>query len=165
MSSEESNTLELFETEFAQEFPRENITSIADYNQNILTGNSSGIIKAYKKENSKLEETNHIELKSKIDKLVVVAELDILYVLSGGNLYLYNLPSFNDKTPKDSDKESKDLKDIVKIIENQDPKNKQDLMIITKKKKIIFFSYITEMQRLLYKEYFDEDKKQLVITL
>ena len=165
MASEESNTLELFETEFDQEFPKESITSIADYNQNILTGNSSGIIKAYKKENSKLEETNHIELKSKIDKLVVVAELDILYVLSGGNLYLYNLPSFNDKTPKDSDKESKDLKDIVKIIENQDPKNKQDLMIITKKKKIIFFSYITEMQRLLYKEYFDKDKKQLVITL
>ena len=166
MASGPSDNLELFESEFIQEFPKTSITSIADYNQNIITGDSSGNIRAYKKENSKYVEFQHKQQKSKIDKLIAISDLNILYGLSGGNLFLYDLPLFNDKSPKDSDKESKDLKDIVKIIENKNPKNNSELMIITKKKKIIFFSYFTEMQRfLLYKNYNDKEGKQIVIDL
>ena len=165
MATSASGNLELFDSELIQDFPKINITSIADYYQNIIIGDSVGHILAYKKENSKYVEYHNKQIKTKIDKLIVVQNLNILYILSGGNLYFYILPLFNDITPKDSDKEAKDFKDIAKIVENQDPKNNNELMIISKKKKILFFYYQTEMQRLLPKEYLDKEGKQLVINL
>ncbi len=160
-----SGNLELFESEFITDFPYINITSIAEYNKNIITGDSSGQIKEYKKEGSKFVEFNHYQLKSKIDKLIVVEDLNILYILSGGNLFLYDLPSFVDKSPKETDKESKDFKEIAKIFENQGQKNRNEIMIITKKKKIIMLYYITEMQRFRNKQILDKDGKQLIINL
>ena len=160
-----SGNLELFESEFITDFPYINITSIAEYNKNIITGDSSGQVKEYKKEGSKFVEFNHYQLKSKIDKLIVVEDLNILYILSGGNLFLYDIPSFVDKSPKETDKESKDFKDIAKIFENQGPKNRNEIMIITKKKKTIMLYYKTEMQRLLNKQILDKDGKQLIINL
>ena len=160
-----SGNLELFESEFLTDFPYINITSLVEYNKNIITGDSSGHIKAYKKEGSKFVEYYHNQLKSKIDKLIVVEDLNILYILSGGNLFLYDLPTFVDKSPKEADKESKDFKDIVKIFENQGPKNRNEIMIITKKKKIIMFYYKTEMLRLRNKQILDKDGKQLIINL
>ena len=165
MASGSSGNLELFDSEFIQDFPKINITSVAEYYQNLIIGDSQGRIQAYKKENSKLVEYYSKQVKNKIDKIIVIQNLNILYILSGGNLYLNGLPVFNDINPKDSEKESKDFKDIAKIYENQNPKNENELMIISKKKKIIFFYYQTEMQRLLYKEYLDKDGKQLVINL
>ena len=165
MTSGTTANLELFESEFIQDFPKINITSIVDYYQNIIIGDSSGNVRVYKKENSKLVEFHNIQLKSKIDKLIVIPEENILYILSGGNLLFYELQTFHDRSPKDSDKESKDFKDIAKIYQNQNPKNKNDLMIITKKKKMLFFSYQTEMQRLLNKDYKDKEGKQFIINL
>jgi len=51
-----SANLELFDSEFIQDFPKINITAIADYNQNLIIGDSQGHIQAYKKENSKSKE-------------------------------------------------------------------------------------------------------------
>ena len=165
MSSDVSGNLELFDSEFVQDFPKINITSIAEYYQNLIIGDSQGRIIAYKKENSKLVEYFSKQIKNKIDKIIAIPNLNILYILSGGNLYLHGLPVFNDINPKDSDKESKDFKDIAKIYENQNPKNENELMIISKRKKILFFYYKTEMLRLRYKEYLDKDGKQLAINL
>ena len=155
-----SSNLELLESEFLSEFANINITSIAEYDSNIIIGDSTGHIGAYKQEGKKLVNYYNNQLKSKIDKLIVVSDLNILYVLSGGNLLLYDLPTFVDKSPKDSDKEAKDFKDIANIYENKHPQNKEDLMIITKKKKVLLFSYKQEMQRLVNKNLFDKDKKQ-----
>ena len=165
MASAEKSNLELFDSELLQEFPKTNITSIVEYKENIIIGDSSGFIWGYKKENYKLIEYYQKQLKNKIDKLIVIPELDILYILSGGNFYYYSLPAFVDKSPKEPDKEAKDLKDIAKVIENQCPKNRNELLLISKKKKILFFYYVIEMQRLLHKEYLDKDKKQLAINL
>ena len=165
MATVESSNLELFDSELLKEFPKTNITSIVDYKENIIIGDSSGFIWGYKKENYKLIEYYQKQLKSKIDKLIAIPDLDILYILSGGNFYYYSLPSFVDKSPKESDKESKDLKDIAKVTENKCPKNRNELLLINKKKKILFFYYVIEMQRLLQKEYLDKDKKQLQINL
>ena len=135
MASGSSGNLELFDSEFIQDFPKINITSVAEYYQNLIIGDSQGRIQAYKKENSKLVEYYSKQVKNKIDKIIVIQNLNILYILSGGNLYLNGLPVFNDINPKDSEKESKDFKDIAKIYENQNPKNENELMIISKKRK------------------------------
>ena len=165
MASGETANLELFESEFIQEFPKINLTSIADYYQNIIIGDSNGNVRVYKKDNSKITEFQSFQLKSKIEKLIVIPEENILYILSGGNLLFYELQTFHDRKLKDSDKESKDFKDIAKIYQNKNPKNKNDLMLISKKKKILFFYYQTEMQRLLNNDYKDKEGKQFIINL
>ena len=167
----QSGNLELFETEFLKEFQKTSITAVADYiiNNNqaiIVTGDSNGVIRSYKREGSKLVETQQIQfVKTKIDKLIANGESKILYILSGGSLFIYSLPNLNDNTPKETDKEGRDLKDIAKIVGNDCPKNKNDLMIITKKKKIIFYEYNNEIQKLYLKEYRDKDNKHLEISL
>ena len=167
----QSGNLELFETEFLKEFQKTSITAVADYiinnNQSIIvTGDSNGVIRSYKREGSKLVETQQIQfVKTKIDKLIANGESKILYILSGGSLFIYSLPNLNDNTPKETDKEGRDLKDIAKIVGNDCPKNKNDLMIITKKKKIIFYEYNNEIQKLYLKEYRDKDNKHLEISL
>ena len=121
MASGQTANLELFESEFIQDFPKINITSISDYYQKIIIGDSLGFVRAYKRENSKLVEIHSFQLKSKIDKLITIPEENILYILSGGNLLFYELQTFHDRGPKESDKESKDFKDIAKIYQNQNP--------------------------------------------
>ena len=167
----QSGNLELFETEFLKDFQKINITAVADYIINskksiIIIGDSTGVIRIYKREGSKLTEDQQIQVsKVKIDRLIANGELKILYILSGGSLFIRSLPNLNDKTPKESDKEGRDLKDIAKIVENECPKNKNELMIITKKKKVLFYNYNIEIEKLYLKEYKDKDKKPLEIVI
>ena len=156
-----SSNLELLESELLSSFQNINITSLVEYDKNIIIADSSGVIGAYKKDGKKYVNYKHIQLKARIDKLIVISDLNILYILSGGNLLIYDLPTFVDKSPKDSDKESKDFKDISKIFENKDPKNKGEILVITKKKKGLFFKYHSEMQRVVNRFGLDKDKKQI----
>ena len=171
MSSVSAANLELFETEFLQDFKNLNITAIVDYikgknNSLIITGDSSGVIRVFERKGSKLAEIHQLQKgKSKINNLLVNQELNTLYILTGGSLFIYELPNFNDHTPKESEGESKHLKDIAKIVENENPKQKSELMIISKKKKILFFYYNKDNQRLLQKEYKDKNGKNIEINL
>ena len=171
MSSVSGANLELFETEFLQDFKNLNITAIADYikgknNSLLITGDSTGIIRVFERKGSKLSEIHQLQKgKSKINNLLINQELNILYILTGGSLFIYELPNFIEHTPKETDSESKNLKDIAKIVANESPKHKKELMIISKKKKILFFYYNIENQRLLQKEYKDKNGKNIDITL
>ena len=171
MSSVSGANLELFETEFLQDFKNLYITAIADYikgknNSLLITGDSTGIIRVFERKGSKLSEIHQLQKgKSKINNLLINQELNILYILTGGSLFIYELPNFIEHTPKETDSESKNLKDIAKIVANESPKHKKELMIISKKKKILFFYYNIENQRLLQKEYKDKNGKNIDITL
>ena len=147
MTTTTSGNLELFETEFLKDFKNINITAVADYyigkNQSLLiTGDSTGVIRIYERKGSKLTERQQQQKgKTKIDKLIVNSEFNILYILTGGSLFIHELPNLKDISPKESDGESRYLKDVSKIIENEDAKNKNELMIIKKKKKLLFFFF------------------------
>ncbi len=165
-----SGNLELFETEFLKDFQNNNITAIADYITNeenfLITGNSNGDIKVYKREGSKLIDHQLKQIgQNKIDKLLVDNESKLLFILSSGSLFIHTLPNLNDRTPKEGDKETKYLKDIAKIVQNECPKNKNDLIIITKKKKFLFYSYSLEVNKLILKEHKDEERRPLEIIL
>jgi hypothetical protein len=165
-----SGNLELFETEFLKDFHKITITAIADYNKDndhlLITGNSNGEITLYKREGSKLSKLHLTQVSSnKIDKLLVDDKSSFLYILSEGSLFIRTLPTLKDLTPKESDKESKLLKDIVKIIQNGCPGKKGEIMIISKKKKMIFYGYNHELGKFLVNEYKDADKRPLDITL
>ena len=155
----ESSNLELFDIELLKDFPQKNITSVVDYNNHIIVGDSLGNIVTFKREKTKLAQIHQLQLKQKIENLIVVENLNILLVLSGGSIFIYELLSFKDNSPKDSDKESKDLKDIYKIALNKNPKNENEILIVTKKKKLLFFYYHTEMLRLFPLEFNDKEGK------
>ncbi len=134
----ESGNLELFEKEFLQDFHKIKITAIADYNKGndhiIITGNSSGDINSYRREGSKLAQEQLTQVSTnKIDQLIVDDKSGFLYILSEGNLLIRTLPNL-DQISKDNDKEPKMFKEIVKIIQNGRPENKNEIMLITKKK-------------------------------
>ena len=164
--------LELFEKENLENFQHINVTAIADYiidknHSLIITGDSEGVIRSYKREGGKLHPNPEKQIgKTKIEQLIVNSELKNLYILQGGNLFIYELPDLKDKTPKDNDKESAYLKDIAKIVENESPKDKDTLMIIAKKtKKLIFLQYKNEISKFYNREYKDKSGKTLEIIL
>ena len=161
----ESSNLELYDIELLKEFPQINITSVADYNDHVIIGDSLGNIMTFKREKTKLVQIHQLQLKSKIENLIVMEKLNILLVLSGGNIFIYELLSFKDNSPKDTDKESKDLKDIYKIALNKSPNNENEILIVTKKKKLLFFYYNNEMLRLFPLEFIDKEKKLLTFNL
>ena len=171
MSTPSSGNLELFETEFLQDFKNVNITAIVDYIKGenksmIITGDSHGVIRVYERNDSKITEIQQYQKgRLKIDKLILIPEINILYILTGGSLFINELPNLNDRTPKESDGESRYFKEVANIIENESPKYKKELMIITKKKKILFFYYNSDNQRLLQKEFKDKDGKNIEIVL
>lgn len=113
-----------------------------DYNDHVITGDSLGNIIAFKREKTKLVQIHQIQLKSKIENLIIMENMNILLVLSGGNIFIYELLSFKDNSPKDSDKESKDLKDIYKIAVNKNPQNENEILIVTKRKNYCSFIII-----------------------
>ena len=161
----ESSNFDLFDIELLKDFPQKNITSVVDYNNHIIVGDSLGNIVTFKREKTKLAQIHQLQLKQKIENLIVVENLNILLVLSGGSIFIYELLSFKDNSPKDSDKESKDLKDIYKIALNKNPKNENEILIVTKKKKLLFFYYHTEMLRLFPLEFNDKEGKPLTFNL
>ena len=162
MEAGATSSLQLFEKEYLNEFTKTNITAIVAFENLIIFGDYNGYLNVYKKENKNLSQVNQIQVaKTKIDTLIVVNKEKILYILTGGNLLVYEIPDFNSKTPKDTDKESKDLKDVVKIVGNQSEENSNQLCIITKKKKLLFFTYQTEMKRLIHNEFKDAEGKSL----
>ena len=86
-----SSDLELFEVEFLKEFPKTTITSVVGYKDNIIIGDSLGNLTNYKREKTKLVQSEQIQIKSKIDNLIAIPNLNVLFVLAGGTLSFYDL--------------------------------------------------------------------------
>ena len=161
-----SANLELFEKDYIKEFDYR-ITAIADYKfkENdgqfkslLIIGDTKGEINFFQKNESKLELDNNFKVgNTKIEKLIVNQEDNVLYVLTPGGLFIYSLPNLENKAKKDPD--------VSDIIENLCPKNKNELLVITRSKKIIFYKYDSEVGKLQKVDYRDKDKKPIEITL
>ena len=171
MSNSNSN-LELFEVDLIKEFSKEIITSVVGYEDKkdnkdkkdvIIIGDSIGNLIVYKKEKTKLVELFHDQLKSKIENLIAIPDLNVLFVLAGGTLYFYDLLNFK-LLSKDLDK---DFKDISKIAENKNSSKEyvDKILIVTKKKKIIFCQYYPEIGKLQPYELKDKDGNPLNFNL
>ena len=72
-----SSDLELFEVEFLKEFPKTTITSVVGYKDNIIIGDSLGNLTNYKREKTKLVQSEQIQIKSKIDNLIAIPNLNV----------------------------------------------------------------------------------------
>ena len=157
-----SSDLELFEVEFLKEFPKTTITSVVGYKDNIIIGDSLGNLTNYKREKTKLVQSEQIQIKSKIDNLIAIPNLNVLFVLAGGTLSFYDLMTLNMLSPKEPDK---DFKEVSKIAENKNPKKETEILIVTKKKKLLFFLYNSEIRKLLPTEYKDKEGNPLSLNL
>ena len=157
-----NSDLELFEVELVKEFPKTTITSAACYKNNIIIGDSLGNLTNYKRENNKLVQSNQLQLKTKIENLIAIPNLNVLFVLAGGNLTFYNLVNFNMLSPKEADKE---FKDISKIVQNDNSSHKKEILLVTKKKKLLFFSYYVEISKLISQDFKDKERNPLSMNL
>ena len=160
----DNSDLELFEVELLKDFPKINITSVASYNDIIIIGDAQGNLTIFKREKSKLIQKHQVQLKLKIEDLIIMQKLNVLLILSGGNLTFYDLISFKISSSKELDKDSKD---IAKIAINKNPKNEyeNEILIVNKKKKILFFNYNAEIYKLIPIEYIDREGNPLNFNL
>ena len=164
-----NSNLELFEVDLIKEFSKEIITSVIGYQDqkdnkdHIIIGDSLGNLTVYKKEKSKLIELHQDQLKSKIENIIAIPNSNVLFVLAGGNLYFYDLMNFK-LLSKDYDK---DFRDISKIAENKNSSKEfgDKILIVTKKKKILFYKYYHEIERLKPDELKDKDENLLSFNL
>ena len=147
-----NSNLELFEVDLIKEFPKEIITSVIGYQDkkdnkdHLIIGDSLGNLTVYKREKTKLIELHQDQLKSKIENIIAIPNSNVLFVLAGSNLYFYDLMNFK-LLSKDYEKE---FRDISKISENKNSTKEfgDKILIVTKKKKILFYKYYHEIERL-----------------
>ena len=113
------------------------ITAINIWGTNLITGDEKGVLITYEiSEKKKLVEVNRTNLKNKIDKIIIPPNRKIAFVLSGGEVIYYNLPSLSYSKSLVKDKNVADM-----YINTVDPKYDNMLLVITKKKKLKLFDF------------------------
>ena len=114
----------------------------------IITGDFFGNIELYEiTSNNKLIKSTSISIgKNKIEKLICVDSLNILYVLSNNNLFLILLPIF--RLVPDGASCCGNNPQIVDFCNNLNPSISEDILIVNKKKKILLYKYNIEIQKI-----------------
>ena len=129
------------------------ITDIVCYNDNtIIYGDDKGNIEILNYIDKKDKSIAHKQIapmklktigRNRINKLIVINELNILYILCGNNLHYYLLPELDDKMAKNLDFE------ITNICQNKKLDHHKELLVVLKKqKKIKFYSMEIEIIKL-----------------
>ena len=107
------------------------LTAVNIYGTNLITGDANGFITTYEiTDKKKLNQVAQKSLKSKIDKILIPPERKIAFILSGGEVYFYNLPSLSFSKSLIKDKNAQDI-----YINVDDPNCDNMLLVVTKKKK------------------------------
>jgi hypothetical protein len=115
------------------------ITDIVCYNDNtIIYGDDKGNIEILNYIDKKDKSIAHKQIapmklktigRNRINKLIVINELNILYILCGNNLHYYLLPELDDKMAKNLDFE------ITNICQNKKLDHHKELLVVLKKQK------------------------------
>ena len=113
------------------------LTAVNIYGTNLITGDANGFITTYEiTDKKKLNQVAQKSLKSKIDKILIPPERKIAFILSGGEVYFYNLPSLSFSKSLIKDKNAQDI-----YINVDDPNCDNMLLVVTKKKKIKLYDF------------------------
>ena len=154
------DSIEIFKSYSIDTIKEKKLSAITLYtnekNTLIITGDYFGNIDFYEiTSKNKLNKTSTISIKFKIEKLICVDSLNILYVLSNNNLFTYILPNF--RLVQES--AIGNNPQIIDFCNNLNPSNINDILIVNKKKKILLYQYHIEMQKILKAEISNDDDK------
>lgn len=113
------------------------ITAVEISEKMLVIGYENGILSCYEiKDGNKLFKTNQQNVKNKIDKIIIPQNIKIAFILTGGDIYIADIPTL--KNFKQLAK-TKDICDIY--INKEDPQYDNVLLTINKKRKIKLFDF------------------------
>ena len=113
------------------------ITAVNIIGTNLITGDEKGTIITYEISDKKgLVQLSKTNIKNKIDKILIPPNKKIAFVLSGGEITFFNLPSLSYFKTLIKDKNCADI-----FINIDDPKCDNMLLVINKKKRIKVYDF------------------------
>ena len=113
------------------------ITAINIIGTTLITGDEKGVINTYEINDKKgLVSLSKTNLKSKIDKILIPPNRKIAFILCGGEITFFNLPSLSYFKTLIKDKNSADI-----FINIDDPKCDNMLLVVNKKKRIKVYDF------------------------
>ena len=113
------------------------ITAIEISEKMLVIGYENGILSCYEiKDGNKLLKTNQQNLKNKIDKIIIPQNIKIAFILTGGEIYIADIPTLGNFKPLIK---AKDFCDIY--INKEDPQYDNVLLTINKKRKIKLYDF------------------------
>ena len=112
-----------------------------------VAGDEKGYIYSYEINQNNIITLSHCQFvsKGKVEQIKCLPHLNDAFVLVNGVLYVYSLPRFDLKYKFDN----KDVSTIHKIVMNESPNSLNQILIVTKKRKVKFFEYNSEIQKLI----------------
>ena len=113
------------------------ITAVNIIGTNLITGDANGNITTYEiTDKRKLNQVAQKTLKGKIEKILIPPERKIAFILSGGEVFFFNLPSLSYSKSLIKDKNASDI-----FINTDDPNCDNMLLVVNKKKKIKLYDF------------------------
>ena len=113
------------------------ITAVEISEKMLVVGYENGILSCYEiKDGNKLFKTNQQNLKNKIDKIIIPQNIKIAFILTGGEIYIADIPTLGNFKLLIK---AKDFCDIY--INKEDPQYDNVLLTINKKRKIKLYDF------------------------
>ena len=133
------------------------ITAVDISKKFLVVGTFNGDIYSYEISDKLKERKNtSIPSKAKIDKILIPPNNSFAFILSGGDIYLTQIPNLNIKQePLNKDKKILDI-----YLNIDDPEYSNHLLVITKKKKIKIYEFDSNQQKLVGQK---KNKKELLV--
>lgn len=123
-----------------------NITAFDCYENFVLIGDDKGYLFSYDLNEKTFEclSDHQVEVNKgyKIEGIKCHSSINVAYVISNGSAYIYSIPKL-EKYHKS------DVKDIVKYSVNNHHSRSNEIVFVTKKKKLKFMEYSHEMRKLI----------------
>ena len=150
---EKDKDLGIFQHNFKIEINDYKLTAIDCVENYIITGDDKGNISSYEINSSGQVTLDHKQLvqKGKIEQIRCLAHLNLAYVLVNGNLFGYQIPRLDMKFKF----EHKDMSAIYRICLNEHPSCSNQVLIVTKKRKVKCFEYLPEVTKLMEMKFDD----------
>ena len=137
---EPKKNLDIFKLTFLDTLKEKNITCVVLHENTLIVGDDKGTIKQYQISDTKFEHKNTYQLYKKIEQILYVPQINIIYVNSGNAMTILS-SSLEEKLKGD-----KVISEpIMKIASNEHRENVTDFLTVTKKKKVKFFRFNHEV--------------------
>ena len=131
--------LEIFKLEYL-DLIKEKISALALFDDTVIVGDEHGTAKLYtlstKNKQISFEKGKEENLgKNKIENIICIDSLHVAFFLAGQKIYIYTMPGLTNRNPKEKSNEQ-----IIRIANNLHKDHLNEILIVTKKKKIKILS-------------------------
>jgi len=137
----------IFSNKFCSEISDIKMSCIDCVDNYFVAGDEKGYVYSYEINQNNMITLSHCQFiaKGKIEQIKCLPNLNDAVILVNGTLYVFALPRFDLRYKF----ENKEFSNIHKIVMNESPNAQNQFLILNKKRKVKFFEYNPEIQRLI----------------